>query len=148
MNDTVVPKNKGLPPSIRAHQRQTLWQVWVPLSLGILLVLVLAALTIIGANRGSVLVTKWSDLTSIIMIIPVLFIGLIILAIIGAAIYGIARALKILPAYTGLVQAYAQLISITVKVRSDQFLQPVFAVRGWLAALNRLWSIVRGKIPA
>jgi hypothetical protein len=132
----------------REHQRQTFWQVWVPLGLGILFVLTLAALTIIGANRGSVAVTKWSHLSLVIMVIPALFVGLIILALLSAAIYGVAKVSKILPAYTRLVQAYAQLISSTIKVRSDQFLQPVFTIRGWLAALNRFWSIVRGKNPA
>ena len=112
------------------------------------MVLALASLTIIGASHGSVIVTKWSHLSLIIMVIPALFIGLIMLTIIGAAIYGIAKVLKILPVYTGLVQAYAQLISITIKVRSDQFLRPVFAISGWLAALNRFWSILRGKNPA
>ena len=148
MNHSVATARSGQPTSAREHQRQILWQVWVPLSLGILLVLGLAALTIIGANRGSAAVTKWSHLSAVIMLIPVLFFGIVILAILSAAIYGIAKALKILPVYTRLVQAYAQLISITIKVRSDQFLQPVFKVGGWLASVQRFWSVLRGKNPA
>jgi hypothetical protein len=148
MNNPVTIANAVQLAPGREHQRQTFWQVWIPLSLGILVVLGLAALTIIGANRGSTAVTKWSHLSTVLMVVPVLFVGLIILAVLSAAIYGIAKALKILPTYTRLVQAYAQLISITIKVRSDKFLQPVFTVRGWLAALNRFWSIVRGKNPA
>jgi hypothetical protein len=148
MNNPVTPPNAVQLAPAREHQRQTFWQVWIPLSLGILVVLGLAALTIIGANHGSTAVTKWSHLSTVLMVIPVLFVGLIILAVLSAAIYGIAKGLKILPAYTRLVQAYAQLISITIKVRSDQFLRPVFTIRGWLAALNRFWSIARGKNPA
>jgi len=134
--------------SAREHQRQIFWQVWVPLSLGILLVLTLATLTIIGANHGSVTVTKWSHFSLVLIVIPPLFIGLIILVLLSAAVYGVAKALKIIPAYTGLVKAYTQLISITIKVRSNQILQPIFTIRGWLAAMNRFWSIVRGKNPA
>jgi hypothetical protein len=148
MNRPVVPLETVHLIPAQEHRRQSIWQIWVPLSLGIGLVLALAALTIIGANHGSTAVTKWSHLSSVIMLIPVLFIGLIILALLSAAIYGIAKALKIIPTYSRLVQAYTQLISISIQVKSDQFLQPVFTVRGWLASLYRFWSIVRGKNPA
>jgi len=144
-----VPSNRaGQSVSIRQHQKQILWQVWIPLSLGFLIVIALAALTIIGASHGSIVVTKWSHLSLIIMVIPVLFVGLILLTIIGAGIYGIAKLLNILPPFTGQVQIYAQRISITIKQRADQFLQPVFAIQAGLAALNRFWAIMRGKIPA
>jgi hypothetical protein len=148
MNNPVAPANALRQISAREHQRQIFWQVWIPLSLGILLVLTLAALTIIGANRGSVTVTKWSHFSLVLIVIPPLFIGLIILAFLCGAVYGVAKSLKIIPAYTGLVKAYAQLISSTIKVRSDKFLQPIFTIRGWLAAMNRFWLIVRGKNPA
>ena len=148
MNHPVRPSETIQLIPAREHQRQSIWQVWFPFSLGIFLVLALAALTIIGANHGSSAVTKWSHLSSVIMLIPVLFIGMIILALLSAAIYGVAKGLKIIPTYSRLVQAYTQLISMTIQVKSDQFLQPVFTVRGWLAALIRFWSIVRGKNPA
>ena len=82
------------------------------------------------------------------MVIPALFVGLILLTIIGAGIFGIGKVLNILPPFTGRVQALAQHISITIKQRADQLLQPVFAIQAGLAALNKFWAIVRGKEPA
>ena len=148
MNHSTVTESKTKPGSIQAHGRQIIWQIWLPLILASLLVIGLAVLTVLGASHGSVAVTKWSHFSSILMIIPILFIGLIIFAIIGAAIYGLAKALKILPAYTGLVQAYTSLIAISITIRANQLLNPIFAIQGWIAAVNRFWSIVRGKNPA
>ena len=130
------------------HRQQQIWQIWLPLVLASLVVIGLAILAIVGASRGSDVVTKWSHFSSILIIIPVLFVSLVVLALVCAGIYGLAKLLKILPAYTGLVQAYTDLISISIKMRSDQLLKPIFAIRGWFAALDRLWSTVRGKNPA
>ena len=148
MNHSIATENKIQSTPTRQHQRQMIWQIWLPLILACFLMIGLAVLTVLGASHGSVVVTKWSHFSAVIIIIPVLFIGLIILAIVCAAIYGLAKALKILPAYTGLIQAYTHLISISIRIRADQILKPVFGIQGWVAALERFWSIVRGKNPA
>ena len=51
-------------------------------------------------------VARWAAISTIWVIIPVLIGGLIVLALLVALIYGLARLLGALPQYTGIAQDY------------------------------------------
>lgn len=124
------------------HQKQKFWQIMLPVILGILLVLVLIALVILTAVGGdpSGQVSVWADTSLIWMILPVMAFAVVSVLILGGLIYLLAKLLKIVPAYTSLVQNYAELIAAWVKYIANKIVSPFIAVKSAQAATSKFFE--------
>jgi hypothetical protein len=74
------------------HRRQMLWQVWLPLGISIFIVLALIILTIVGAAQDSPQISRWGNISAIMVIIPVLLVGTLLLVIVLALVYGMSNS--------------------------------------------------------
>lgn len=83
-------------PSVE-HRRQMTWQVWVPLGASILIFLGLTGLVVAGALAKSDQIERWGSLSAVWIILPVLFVGLIILTILIACVFGMSKLLVKMP---------------------------------------------------
>jgi hypothetical protein len=136
----MTPQGQPAPsPSRRKHHQQSFWQIWVPLGLGILIMLAFLGLAILSAVQGSSELNRWTNVSLMFLILPAVLAGLIFLTLFVGCIYLLGRLLKFLPPYTQLGQAYAFTISKLVRVWADRFLSPFIAFRSYWAGLRVLW---------
>jgi hypothetical protein len=123
------------PVTRKRHHREMAWQVYVPLAVGLVIILILMGLTISGANNA---VLKGGDVALIWLIAPALVLSLILLAINAAAIYGIAKLLRALPGYSRILLEYFLTAGIYVNKLSDRLVAPIFRVQTFNASLRQI----------
>ncbi len=87
-------------PTSEAHQKQTLWQIWIPLGVTVVIFLGLGIWAAV-ASAGSVNVAdNWMALSVAWLILIYLAIGLVVLAILAGGIWLVAKLLKMTPFYS------------------------------------------------
>lgn len=114
------------------HRNQVMRQIILPV--------VLSALVLIGIvvwvsyatfNQGGD-VGRWAAISTIWVIIPMLIGGLVVLAILGGLIYGMARLLEALPYYTGIAQDYIFIARGYIIRGADMAVKPILKLNEWL----------------
>jgi hypothetical protein len=98
-----MPENEmKTPPDIRKnHKKQTLWQIWVPLIIGILIMLFLGVMAVIITTRdvSGEFNTKWASISAIYLSLPALLVAFIFLTILIGLIYLFSKLYVIIPEY-------------------------------------------------
>jgi hypothetical protein len=125
------------PQPTKEHRKQVLWQIWLPLFFGIAMFLCLAVASV---RAGPVTTAKLANLSSIYLIIPNMVIGIIILTLISAMIYGIVRLLSVFLIYSRLVQDYFFKAAVFIRLWSDKAVAPLFSIKGGLAGIRAFLS--------
>ena len=91
MND--FPSQPALvrnPVTRKRHQKEVLWQITIPMLIGSLILLVLAALAVAAATGivpGDT--RRWADISMIWLIVPVMLVTLLALLFLAGSIYAI-----------------------------------------------------------
>jgi len=104
--------------------------------LAVLLIIAVAVITGVaafGANDNSPI---WAAISTIWLVIPVMFFGLIFLTVLAGLVYLLVRALQILPPYTSKAQYYVDRGTSEVKRFSDMAAKPVLFIEGIIASLK------------
>ena len=138
-------KLQRVPSPAAEHRRQMIWQVWVPLSASILIVLGLIGMTIAGALLKSNQVERWGNLSTVWVILPVLFVGLIFLAIIIACVYGMSKLLIRMPGWMLKLQMGVVHIGQIIRRAADISTRPVMTVNGVQARMETVRKRIFGK---
>jgi FtsH-binding integral membrane protein len=114
------------------HRRQMMRQVVLPVVLsGLALVGMIVWISIATFKQGGD-VGRWAAISTIWVIIPMLVAGLVVLAILGGLIYGMARLLKAIPYYTGIAQEYVILARGYIIRGADMAVKPILKLNEWL----------------
>ncbi len=87
-------------PTSEAHQKQTLWQIWVPLGATIAIIIGLAVWVTIASANNIIVADNWMALSVAYLVLIYLVIGLIVLAVIAGGIWLAAKLLKLTPYYS------------------------------------------------
>lgn len=103
----------------------------------IIAVAVLTGVTAFGANDNSPI---WAAISTIWLVIPVMFFGLIFLVVLIGLVYLLARTLQVLPPYTSKAQYYTNRGTSEVKRFSDMAAKPVLFIEGILASLKAVFG--------
>jgi len=131
--------SKQVPVTLVAHHNQTIWQIWLPLGLTAAVILALMIGVILTAAAPTPDVTSlshWSDVSLIVLVVPVIIGSFFIMAITAGLVYLLARVLKLLPPYTQLAQAYVQYASAVFASWCDRAAAPIIRIRGiWAGVL-------------
>ena len=114
------------------HRRQVMRQVVLPVVLSALALVGMVVWISIATFKQGGDVGRWAAVSTIWVIIPTLLGGLVVLAILGGLIYGMARLLKALPYYTGIAQDYVVLARGYIVRGADMAVKPIVALNGWL----------------
>lgn len=114
------------------HRRQVMRQVVLPVVLSALALVGMIVWVSIATFEQGGDVGRWAAVSIIWVIIPTLLGGLVVLAILGGLIYGMARLLKALPYYTGIAQDYVVLARGYIVRGADMAVKPIVALNGWL----------------
>jgi len=133
MNQFKPPRLPRNPVTHAAHRHQVLLQVFMPLAIGVIVILTLT----LGAAIGSLMdVSRWADISLIWLILIYLAFALVFLVVLVAMIFGVAWLLRNLPYYAR--QAHDLFVMIRVQVGrvSDKAVEPVLRIHSFTAGLK------------
>ena len=118
--------------SYQLHRKQRTTQIILPMVIsGVVLIgmIVLISLATFKSNGD---VSRWAAISTIWIVIPILLVGLIVLAILIGLIYLMARALGALPHYTGIAQDYVYIAQNYIIRGADMVVKPMIALEGFI----------------
>lgn len=122
------------------HRRQMLWQVWVPLIAAIIVTLALGILAIVGAVQGSSQVERWGNISAVLVILPMLVVGIVLLAIVGGSAFGVTKLLQKMPSWMLTVQLFMIRLSLMFRRAADSATKPVVATNTFAARVSTVWN--------
>lgn len=89
---------------------------------------------LMGAQAGNI--TRMSQIATIVMMVPLILVGLVLLALTIVLIYLLGRLMNWLPPQTFRVQRGVQAVSSRVVSTTDTLIAPIIAIQSWLGAAN------------
>jgi FtsH-binding integral membrane protein len=112
-----------------AHKRQVFWQIWFPLGITVILILLVcflaATATMQNANSG----TQYAGVALIWILLPWMGTAVVVLVLLGISIYGLDKLIRILPRFMRRIFGFIELIHFQVRRFSDLSVKPIFGVR-------------------
>ena len=127
-------------PSYQRHRRELWRKILAPLLIATALMLALFAWIGVATFVENGEVGRWAAISTIWIVIPVMCGGVIVLALFGGMVYGMARLLQVLPPYTGYAQRIVWRVQGYVKRGADMAVKPVFGAEGLIASIRRLFG--------
>jgi hypothetical protein len=125
--------------SYRKHQRELWTQILLPVLIAALIVLAVIGLIIYVTFFKEGDVARWSAISTIWIVLPVIVVCVIFLVLIVAICYGMARLLKLIPPYTGLAQRYVWRGQGYVQRGADMLARPVLGLESLAATIRNLF---------
>ena len=124
------------PVTQKAHGRQVLWQVTLPLALGVIVVLVLAVLV---AMAGEAEASLWADISIIFLLIPTILVALLFLIVLVGLIYALVKILQILPRYALIAQNFTYKVERRARSGANRAAEPILRYHSFVAAVRTLF---------
>jgi hypothetical protein len=115
-------------------------QIILPVLLSVLVFIGMIVLVSLATFTQEGDVGRWAAISTIWIIIPIMIAGLIFLAILIGLIYLMARALGVLPYYTGIAQDYVYKARGYILRGADAAVKPIFAVNGWVENIKAFFG--------
>lgn len=107
--------------------------------LAVLIIIAVAVITGIAAlGQGDS--PRWAAISTIWLVIPVMFFGLLFLVLLAGLIYLLARTLNIIPPYTSKAQYYVNRGASEAKRFSDMAAKPVLFIEGIIASVKAIFG--------
>ena len=126
-------------PSYQNHRRQFWIQIFLPMILAVLVIIAVAVISGVAAFGENGDAPRWAAISTIWLVIPVMFFGLIFLAILAGLVYLMIQTLNVLPPYTSTAQHYVNRVSSEIKRFSDMAAKPVLFLEGIIASLKAIF---------
>lgn len=118
--------------SYQRHRKQRNRQIILPVILTALLFVGMIVLISLATFKQEGDVGRWAAISTIWIVIPIMIAGLVLLAILAGLIYLMARALGVLPYYTGIAQDYVYKARGHIMRGADLAVKPIFILNGWI----------------
>ena len=122
------------------HRKQLMWQIILPMVFTSLLIVALIVLINIATFNQGGDVARWAAVSTIWIVIPIMFGLLIFLALMVGLVYLMKKLLNVTPTYTGLAQDYVHLGVSYVKRATEAIIKPVLELNGILASINAFFE--------
>lgn len=126
--------------SYLSHRKQRNKQIILPVVLSAVLMVVVVVLISLATFNSGGDVARWAAISTIWIIIPTLIAGLIVLALLLALIYGLARLLGALPYYTGIAQDYIYIARTYIIRGADTISNSIISVDGFIANIKTFFQ--------
>lgn len=127
------------PVTHRVQRKESLWQIWFPLSLGVLAILGLAAWSVIVA-AGDGNISQTADASLILVLCPTMVMAFIPLVLVGGLAYGTGYLVKILPPKILLVQHFFTRIERDTRRAANKLTEPSLKMGSFVAAWRAFLS--------
>jgi hypothetical protein len=118
------------------HRREVLWQITVPVTVGVLILLALAALATFQTNTEQASI--WADISLMWMIVPTLIAALIFFVFLAASIYLVVRLIGVLPGYLFMAHGWLLLAGDRLRQAEGKIVEPVLRGQSFMARLDEL----------
>lgn len=110
-------------------------QITLPFIIGVLVCVALSMLTFFaGSDQASVL----ADVSIIWLTVPLLFIALLVLVVLGGLLYGVITLIRVLPPAARKAQVFVANLHITVRKLGDSLVAPVIKVQSFTAKIRAM----------
>lgn len=123
------------PVTQEAHRRQAFWQIYFPLILFAILVIVAIILAVVANNQQ---VSKWADISLIFIIAIMLVAFLITIIFLAAIIYYLRQGIKVTPYYMFDAQRFTYLVNMRAKLISNYAVEPILRIKSFFAGARAL----------
>ncbi len=135
-SDRSTPDSKQRNPiTHEAHRRQAFWQIYFPLIIFGVLVVVVIALALLSENEEA---SKWSDISLIFMTSLAMVTFVIVIIFLVVSVIYTRRLLKATPHFFFVVQKYTYLVEIRVKRASNIAAEPFLKLNSYIAGVRAL----------
>ena len=131
-NIGIMAKKKDSPAG------SSFWQIIFPAVLGTIFVLLICAWVVIGVGAGNI--SRFAELSTVLLILPVLFFSLIILVILGACVVLSVKMIRGLPPITKRVVEFLDKIREGARKISEIIVQPVIQPSAYLKGFRSIFS--------
>ena len=129
----LIPKRN--PETHTQHRRQMFWQVFFPLGVGVILMLVACVLPVAAVAQGGE-VRKWADISLMWILLPAMFFSLIPLALVAGSVFGLFKLFERLPGWMFRVQEVFNQVRKLVRQYADKTVEPVIRVQSFNARIQ------------
>jgi small-conductance mechanosensitive channel len=135
-SDRITPEYKQRNPiTYETHKRQTFWQIYFPLIVFGVLVVVAIVLALLADDHSN---SKWADISLIYMIaISLVTAAIVIVGLLFLAYYT-TQLLKSTPYFFFTLQRYTYLIEFRVRKYSNSAAEPFIRANSFFAGVGRL----------
>ncbi len=116
------------------------WQITFPILSGGLLLTALTVWMILAASQPAI--SRFAEISTVLLVIPVLIASLIPLAILGAMVFGLSWLIGHLPVATGWIQQRVAVLTNVLSRISNLAVEPVIRP---LSLISGLSSLVRTR---
>jgi len=127
--------------SFQQHRREMWRQILLPVIFAGLAILAVVVLIVIATFRQGGDVARWSAISTIWIVIPVIVVSLIFLIIFLALIYGMARLLKLIPPYSGEAQRFVWRAQGYVQRGADAVTRPILGLDGIISSFKKMFGM-------
>lgn len=131
--------------ALKKAKQQSLWQVVIPITFFAILMIIVAVLMALNINQNSSGLRHWADLSTILILIPVMAMSLVLCILLVGLIIAISYLIKTLPNAGRRVLGFSDQTLMIFKGMSDSLTQPVIQLKSVLAMLQGLMLSVIGK---
>jgi hypothetical protein len=131
-------ENNGKVFSQNTHHKQVLWQIWLPLCLGIFFILLLGLLVIFSSTADGVENGKLADISSILLLAPSLLFCFLFFLFLSTLIFGIYKLIGIIPVYSFKIFMYVVIASDFVHLWANRITQPILILQEWIASATHI----------
>jgi hypothetical protein len=123
--------------SVAKHRHQFSRQIILPMVLAVVVIIAVAVLVGIATFSWSGDVARWAEISTIWMVVPLMFFGIIMLALFAGLVYGLGYLLKIAPRYTGIAQNWLLWLNYKIQLITDQIIEPVLQLKAWTGVFSK-----------
>ncbi|UCD97439.1 MAG: hypothetical protein JSV42_10705 [Chloroflexota bacterium] len=123
------------PRTQEVHRRQAFWQIYFPLIVFGVLVVIAVVFAILAEDTKT---SKWSDISLIFMISITLIVFVIVIGLLVVSIVYTRRLLKATPYFFFSVQRFTYMIEIRTKQAADMAAEPFLRLNEYIAGLQAL----------
>jgi len=114
------------------------WQIIFPTLIGTLLLLLLGIWIILYTSPGNV--SRFADISTVLLVIPVLFSSLLVMLLLGALIALVIKIIQGLPSITGWILDKLEWVQKSVQAISEIAAVPVVRPAALLAGIRRIFT--------
>jgi len=126
-------------------KKQTLWQIIIPVCFFAVLIILAAVLMALNVNQNSTGLRHWADLSTILILMPVMLFTLVSLILLIGLIIGVAALTKVIPKGGSKLRGLTDQTGLIFGGVSDLLAQPIIQLKSTFAVLQGLLLSLIGK---
>lgn len=126
--------------SYQLHRKQRTTQIILPVALSAVLFIGTIILVCLATFKLNGDVSRWAEISTIWLTIPVMVTGLIFFVILIGLIYMLVRVLVILPHYTRMTQDYIYIARSYIIRGADMVVKPVINFEGFIEKIKAFFG--------